>query len=484
MVVQIKKKFKLLWNTFVTSMGFYADAYDLFVISIVLPMLGDLYETKVIYTSLLAASSLFGAIIGQFIFGICGDLVGRRICYITTLVMIISGAIMTSLIQDWLNIFYVYMIIARLFMGIGIGGEYPLSSSISNEINDEGSKRLGTTLTFSMQGLGNLSAPIVSLILLLIIPIKNLDYIWRACLLFGIIPALLVFVPRIFMDMGDQEEKKNKKSRKERMTDFKDHFLKYWKYVLVTGGTWFIFDVTFYANSLFSSTILMILNLNDAKNTRDKFIYDSLFTLIVASIALPGYICSIVLLYLSEKYEKSDNKYLKIFGYIRPKYIQFNGFLWMSVLYLILGIFLDQLVSVPILFLVLYGLTFFFSNFGPNTTTFVIPSELYPSEIKSTCNGISAMMGKMGAVVGSFLIKPIFKAFGLRVCLIICALFALSGMIVTFVFTKDGDNIKNRSMLMDIVHFVKNKIDNIGETDDLEDYDYFVDNGPGYQVIQ
>lgn len=53
-------------------------------------------------------------------------------------------------------------------------------------------------------------------------------------------------------------------------------------------------------------------------------------------------------------------------------------------------------------FLTLYSLTFFFANFGPNVTTFIIPAELFPARFRSTCHGLSAAAGKAGAIVGAF----------------------------------------------------------------------------------
>ena len=41
------------------------------------------------------------------------------------------------------------------------------------------------------------------------------------------------------------------------------------------------------------------------------------------------------------------------------------------------------------------GLTFFVSNMGPNTTTFVLPSETFPTPIRATFHGISAACGKV-----------------------------------------------------------------------------------------
>lgn len=53
-------------------------------------------------------------------------------------------------------------------------------------------------------------------------------------------------------------------------------------------------------------------------------------------------------------------------------------------------------------FVVMYSLTFFFANFGPNTTTFIVPAEIFPARLRSTCHGISAASGKAGAIVGAF----------------------------------------------------------------------------------
>ena len=50
----------------------------------------------------------------------------------------------------------------------------------------------------------------------------------------------------------------------------------------------------------------------------------------------------------------------------------------------------------------MYAFTFFFANFGPNSTTFIVPAEIFPARLRSTCHGISSAAGKSGAIVGSF----------------------------------------------------------------------------------
>ena len=50
-------------------------------------------------------------------------------------------------------------------------------------------------------------------------------------------------------------------------------------------------------------------------------------------------------------------------------------------------------------FVFLYCLTNFFTNFGPNTTTFIVPGEAFPTRYRSTAHGISAASGKLGAII-------------------------------------------------------------------------------------
>jgi PHS family inorganic phosphate transporter-like MFS transporter len=51
-------------------------------------------------------------------------------------------------------------------------------------------------------------------------------------------------------------------------------------------------------------------------------------------------------------------------------------------------------------FLIIYGFSHFFTEFGPNATTFVYPSEIFPVKVRTTGHGIAATMGKIGGFVG------------------------------------------------------------------------------------
>jgi len=60
-------------------------------------------------------------------------------------------------------------------------------------------------------------------------------------------------------------------------------------------------------------------------------------------------------------------------------------------------------------FLALYCLANFFTNFGPNVTTFIIPGEIFPTRYRSTAHGFAAACGKLGAIVSQIIF---FKVHG------------------------------------------------------------------------
>ena len=96
--------------------------------------------------------------------------------------------------------------------------------------------------------------------------------------------------------------------------------------------------------------------------------------------------------------------------------------------------------------MILYGLTFFFSNFGPNTTIFIVPGEIFPTRFRTTCHGISSAVGKVGAIIGSvgFLWalhdhkeEGYPKAIGMTASLVILGVVCIMGLLVTTFCTQE-----------------------------------------------
>lgn len=79
--------------------------------------------------------------------------------------------------------------------------------------------------------------------------------------------------------------------------------------------------------------------------------------------------------------------------------LQKYGFLILAVIFIILGVTLitTHAEGAPAIFLILLGQLFF--NFGPNSTTYILPAELFPTRYRASCHGISAAAGKLGSIL-------------------------------------------------------------------------------------
>ncbi|GLJ41962.1 hypothetical protein SUGI_0868730 [Cryptomeria japonica] len=117
--------------------------------------------------------------------------------------------------------------------------------------------------------------------------------------------------------------------------------------------------------------------------------------------------------------------------------IQLVGFFFMSVFLFALAIPYKTYwhdAKNPNGFLVIYSLTFFFAKFGPNTTTFIVPAELFPTQVWSNCHGISAAAGKAGAIIGlfAFVYAVELKGIGMEGALILLGIAGCLGFLCTF----------------------------------------------------
>jgi nitrate/nitrite transporter NarK len=82
-------------------------------------------------------------------------------------------------------------------------------------------------------------------------------------------------------------------------------------------------------------------------------------------------------------------------------------------------------------FLLLFGATYFFAEFGPNTTTFVYPAEIFPVQVRTTSHGIAAAAGKIGAFIGTYTLTALLPVIGFRQIGAIVAGVSLLGLLLT-----------------------------------------------------
>ena len=156
--------------------GFLADAYDLFVINIVVDIMDKEDYHQSLTDSMKAnvkAMALIGAVVGQLGFGASADIIGRRRIFIITCALVIIGALGSSLVTDSEGSFGIYSQLSfwRFILGVGVGkyivastvlyswliwcdindilgGEYPLSAAITSESSEDADRTRNLAMVF------------------------------------------------------------------------------------------------------------------------------------------------------------------------------------------------------------------------------------------------------------------------------------------------------------------------------------------------
>lgn len=422
------------WKAMITSgMGFFTDAYDLFIIGVALAILTPLWNLSNFEVGLVGSTSLLAAALGSYLFGWLADRIGRHSIYGMTLVVLAIGAVLSAFSPN-----IVWLLIFRFILGLGIGGDYPLSATLMSEYANRRDRGKLITMVFSMQGLGLIVGPLVALALLL--SGINHDLVWRLMLALGAVPALATFylrrqiaeTPRFALVMhGDVEAAshtiamvtKNGQTQKSagnrtKKAPQKKQPQKSWSYLLLTrrylgwligtAGTWFLLDIAYYGTTISSPLVLKSLN------PHSSLIPNTIYTLLIFVVAaLPGYIIAAFTI-----------------DRLGRKWIQCVGFGMMTLAYALLAIF-PGLTALTVPFLLLYGMSYLFTEFGPNVTTFVYPAEIFPVMVRSTAHGIAAALGKVGAFLGALLFPYLLSTFHLPGAMAVAAVVSAVGLVLT-----------------------------------------------------
>lgn len=407
------------------GMGFFTDAYDLFIIGAALVLIKAEWHPSTAMIGLLGSTALIAAFLGAFVFGRLADVFGRKSIYGLEAAIMAIGAVLSAFAPSVL-----WLLIFRFVMGLGIGGDYPMSAVLMSEFANTKDRGKLVSLVFSMQALGLITGPIVALTLLA--SGINPDLAWRIMLGVGAIPATAVILlrrrmpesPRFLAQVrgadkqaaaglksfaGDEVATPDEKEPTKRLS--LGAMLsqgRYWRLLLGTAGGWALFDYAYYGNSI--SLPLVIKSV--APHATD--ITSIAWSLIIFAIAaVPGYILAFMTI-----------------DKIGHRRLQWIGFLVMGLAFGIIGI-VPNLTHDILPFLLIFGLSYFFAEFGPNTTTFVLAAEVYPTNVRATGHGLSAGVAKFGAFIGVFAFPLLVKALGLGGTLTITFVFAMIGVLLT-----------------------------------------------------
>ncbi|KAG6507357.1 hypothetical protein ZIOFF_032699 [Zingiber officinale] len=473
----------------IAGMGFFTDAYDLFCITTISKLLGRLYFPSVDgktpgklptgVNNAVVGVALVGTLSGQLVFGWLGDKLGRKRVYGITLILMAVCAICSGLsfggsrgdpARAHKPVLFT-LCFFRFWLGFGIGGDYPLSATIMSEYANKKTRGAFIAAVFAMQGVGIIFAGLVSMTLSAVFLHYNpapafkddqvrstqaaADYMWRIVLMLGALPALVTFYWRMKMpetarytaliagnakqaaqdmarvlevEMEAEPEKVGQMKAANEYSLWSQEFLRrHGLHLVGTTTTWFLLDIAFYSQNLTQKDIFQAIKLTspakEVNALREVFEISKAMTIVAMFGTFPGY-------WFTVYYIERIGRYL----------IQLMGFFMMSLFMLIMGV---QYVYLrehnATLFAVLFALTFFFANFGPNSTTFVLPAELFPTRIRATCHAISAASGKAGALIAAFVVQSYTlnqEPQKIRKALILLAFTNMLGFFFTFLVSE------------------------------------------------
>jgi len=212
-------------------------------------------------------------------------------------------------------------------------------------------------------------------------------------------------------------------------------YFKEWRHLKVLIGTsltWFLVDVAFYGLNLNQSSLLAAIGFAKGATEYDTLIKTGYGNLIIAAAGyVPGYFFTVA--------------FIEILG---RRFIQIQGFLLTALMFAIIAGDYNHIGTGGKF--ACFTIAQFFFNFGANgkslaspsclntpanirfATTFIVPGEVFPSRVRGFAHGVSAAVGKLGAILSGLLFNYLSTKIGTANVLWIFVACSLLGAIVTW----------------------------------------------------
>ena len=435
---------------FLSAMGIFLDGFDLFVMSIALPLIIVQFSATPLEQGIVGAAAVIGAIFGALIGGRLCDRFGRKKVFLFDLLIFIIFAILSSFAWSIES-----LIIFRFMLGVGIGADYPVCASYVSEFMPKRIRGRMLIAAFSFQAVGIFVAAAIGLFILAMHPSESA---WRWMLVAGAFPAIVILVLRRAIPesarwhiqrkewklaMGvvrylipDFTMKKSIKPPVEDTVQKKQEKVPAWhsylslyaelfskknlrRTILITVP-WFFMDFAFYGVGIFTPILIAAMIGTDMTglNFIAKDFYSSEYTVLLDVFLVIGFILNIL--------------FIEKIGRIR---LQLAGFIGMAVGMFILAASQSGSQTIIALAFVGFGLFNLLQNFGPNATTFLLPAELFSTRLRATAHGFAAGLAKVGAACGIIFVPLMTASYGVRNTVIFMGIICIVAFVVTW-FTR------------------------------------------------
>jgi PHS family inorganic phosphate transporter-like MFS transporter len=413
-----------------------ADGYDLFIVDMVVAVLSYLHPNDLIPTvkSFLVGATFVGIILGQLSFGAAADLLGRRVAGLATASLCIVGCVLTACCVPRENFGIGWQVgICRFILGLGIGGEYPISMAMGVEGSGSGE---GEPLYVSPnqrmalnQILFTFGALLASVVFICMIGAgMPLSLIWRVSVLLGTLPSAAALVARYRLPALGVQDSTQGGAGLSNYTGLnglqKPQGLwknlcrgvgSRWPVLLGVCLLWALQNFVFFGQGSFKMLICEHAFGNAAEAGRAEILHNARLSCLASCCCFAG---SLWMVFTIDQLA------------IRPT--QVVGFLGAAATLIGGGMLYSPSGSGWALMTTMCGWNFFL----PIPVIFIyITSTQFPSQIRATCSGLAAASSKVGGLLGTAIFPIAEDAFGLGSVLMFMGYFSILGVLGTMLFT-------------------------------------------------
>ncbi|HYK73600.1 MAG TPA: MFS transporter [Pseudoneobacillus sp.] len=346
----------------IAGLGWMFDAMDVGILSFIIAALKTEWNLSVEQMAWIGSINSIGMAVGAFIFGIMADRIGRKSVFILTLLLFSLGS-GASAFATSLSVF----LILRFIIGMGLGGELPVASTLVSETVPAEKRGKVVVLLESFWAGGWLVAAIISYF---VIP----KFGWQAALLISAIPAFYALYLRL--KLPDSPRFTSLQS-KDKLSVFQS-LASLWSKEHVRETTmlwilWFCVVFSYYGMFLWLPSVMVMKGFSLIKSFQ--------YVLIMTLAQLPGYFSAAWFI------ERKGRKFVLI-TYLIGTAISayFFGFAESLPLLITSGIFLS------------------FFNLGAWGALYAYTPEQYPTNIRGTGAGMAASFGRVGGILGPLLV--------------------------------------------------------------------------------
>lgn len=408
--------------------GIFADGYDLQVINIVTAILNYLHPDIMTPQAMgwCTSMTLLGVVIGQLCFGFFADLVDRRTGSVATVSLTIIGAGLSACVTEQGGFLGLAgdLGICRFLLGLGMGGEYPISTALALENQGKSLLSRSEQLNANMIcfGLGWLT--MAALVIISLASGMALNNLWRFALAFGVIPSAVALVLRMMKHdqslatfSPDHNVNRGVSGWRRFTWDLGDRF----PVLIGVSICWCLFNFSAYGQTSFLH-IICDKFFASPDDTPERLVFRNAQFAMAAAMCLvfANIMCFFVL--------KKNVPY---------RTVQCIGFAGMTISnWLCAAEQRDGSLPRQTLLLGLCML-WTLSSAWVGVTTYSVAGESFPMSVRGTASGIAAASGKTGAFIGTAFFASAEETYGLACVLALCGLVTAVGILFTVALTPD-----------------------------------------------